>query len=65
MLDILSKYQKIEENYEKLIRLIKMSGIFISYDYKKGSKKQVEQVTRFLNKNLRNTIPSKIEKLFF
>lgn len=54
-----------EKKYEKIIRLIKISGIFISYDYKIGSKKQIEQVTKFLNQNLKNIIPQKIEKFFF
>lgn len=54
-----------EKNYEKLIRIIKISGIYISYDYKNSSKKQREQVTNFLNQNLRDIIPEKIEKFFY
>ncbi|WKT14588.1 hypothetical protein P9166_14495 [Lactococcus lactis] len=53
-----------KKKYDKLIRVIKISGIYISYDFRKTSKTQRENVTNFLNQNLRHVIPNKVEKLF-
>lgn len=54
-----------EKNYDKLIRVIKISGVYISYDFRKIDKIQREQITAFLNQTVKKTIPNKIDNLFY
>jgi hypothetical protein len=54
-----------EKNYDKLIRVIKISGIYISYDFRKIDEVQREKVTNFLNHTVKKDIPKRIDKLFY
>jgi Holliday junction resolvase-like predicted endonuclease len=52
------------EEFEKLFRAIKISGIYISYDFRTVDKNQIEKVTNFVLMNLYSKFPEKVNNLF-
>lgn len=52
------------KKFEKLFRAIKVSGVYISYDFRTIDKKQLEKVTNFVLTNLYPVFPERVNNLF-